>query len=694
MQAFIRLGAIPALPKKAGAAAILTLGYLIALWASLSLTTSDRVPLFWLCNAFIAAMVVMLDDSPVLRPTLVLTGLLSIPVFRANTPDYAFALTRTALNMSEGLMCGWLAAKVLGPRRLLRTAVGFLRLQFLAVLPAAAVNTALRDVALRALGVTHLTPAWRVALMPHLLGLAVVFPALLLLFQPPPTGLRRSAVETLLIVAGLALITYLMFYVERMPAAVVLCPLVLFASVRLGPRGSVFGHLAVALVCMPGAITGGGSFSLHPEWGAQTRALLYQGALLFSGFGVSICAFTMADQARLRRLLAARAASAREARRRALAASRAKTEFLATMSHEIRTPMNSILGFTQLLLHNPGVSPAAREQVKVIAEAGGSLMTVLNDILDFSKVEAGQIELHMEAVDLEQLLTACNEIMREPARAKGLALRLESEGIAGAYTLDGQRVRQVLLNLLNNAVKFTDRGHVLLKASATLDGKTLRFEVSDTGIGIEHKVIGRLFTRFSQADSSTTRHYGGSGLGLAICKGLVERMGGRIGVESWVGRGSCFWFELPAERGSARAGSGADDQPAQSLGGRVLLVDDHPMNLRLGETLLSLLGCQVDLAASGEEAVAAAQATVYDAILMDVHMPRMDGLAATRAIRQLDSPAGQVPIIAMSADVMPQNVERCRAAGMVDHLAKPVQLRALHEALARHMAEQRRRNAA
>jgi CheY-like chemotaxis protein len=374
----------------------------------------------------------------------------------------------------------------------------------------------------------------------------------------------------------------------------------------------------------------------------------------------------------------------------------AKSEFLATMSHEIRTPMNSILGFTQLLLGDPGVSEAARDRVKVIAEAGASLMTVLNDILDFSKVEAGQIELLLEPVALDELLPATMEIMREPARARGLALRLEAEALEGAFSLDGQRLRQVLLNLLNNAVKFTKEGHVRLAAALSPDGKTLRFEVHDTGIGIDEAVIGRLFTRFSQADSSTTRDYGGSGLGLAICKGLVERMGGRIGVDSRVGSGSCFWFEVPAVRVAARDAGRAPETPAGALRGRVLLVDDHPMNLRLGETLLNMLGCEVDLAASGEEAVQAASAQLYDAILMDLHMPKMDGLAATRAIRALSGPAGKTPIIAMSADVMPHSVDRCHAAGMVDHLAKPVQLRALHDTLARWMAPQaqKRRSAA
>ena len=242
-------------------------------------------------------------------------------------------------------------------------------------------------------------------------------------------------------------------------------------------------------------------------------------------------------------------------------------------------------------------------------------------------------------------------------------------------------------------MKFTEEGHVRLVAALTADGQTLRFEVHDTGIGIDEAVLGRLFSRFSQADSSTTRHYGGTGLGLAICKGLVERMGGRIGVDSRLGSGSCFWFEVPAVRADMGAGQ-TPEVPARALGGRVLLVDDHPMNLRLGETLLTMLGCEVDLAASGEEAVQAAAAQVYDAILMDVHMPKMDGLAATRAIRALAGPSGRTPIIAMSADVLPHSGERCRAAGLVDHLHKPVQMKVLHDTLSRWLTEQKQRNAA
>jgi signal transduction histidine kinase/ActR/RegA family two-component response regulator len=693
MQA-LTLGAVPGSSRKALIGFALVAAYAIAGWVSLDFGGPGRIPPFWICNAFIAALAVLVFDDRRLRPLIAFAVVCSLPSFLTFSPSVRFALVRAGLNAGEGIVCGLLALRVLGPRKLLRTAGGFVRLELFAVLPATLLNWGVRELSLRWMGDAHMAESWRSALLPHMLGMAITLPALILMFQPSPQDLRRSRIETVAIIAGLALATHLFFNVFNLPSGLVLSPLLIFSAFRLGPRGAVLGHLAVALVCLPATITGAGAFALHPEWSLRQRALLYQSMILTSAFGVSFCAFMVAEQARLRRLLVKRATSARDSRRRALAASRAKGEFLATMSHEIRTPMNSIMGFTQVLLRNPGVSAAARDQVRMIAEAGGSLMTVLNDVLDFSKMEAGQIELYAEPMDLAALCAAAMEILRQPAEAKGLDLRMETDGLTGLFELDGQRLRQVLLNLLNNGVKFTDRGEVRLTARADDDRGVLRFEVWDTGIGIEAELKGQLFTRFFQADSSITRHYGGSGLGLAICKGLVERMGGTIGMDSRPAGGSMFWFELPARRVTGETAPSGVEPAIAPLFGRVLLVDDHPMNLRLGETLLRLLGCEVDLAGSGEDAVAAVADKAYDAVLMDVHMPMMDGLAATRAIRALDGPNAAVPILAMSADVMPQSIERCRQAGMVEHLAKPVQIKALHEALQRWMTGQQRRSAA
>ena len=253
------------------------------------------------------------------------------------------------------------------------------------------------------------------------------------------------------------------------------------------------------------------------------------------------------------------------------------------------------------------------------------------------------------------------------------------------------RIRQVILNLLNNAVKFTETGSVELSV-AVQEGDpidTARFTVTDTGVGIPLDRRDKLFERFSQVDSSVARTYGGTGLGLAICKGLVGLMDGAIGVRSAPGRGSSFWFEIPLARAEPAETHGPTerDAPASLEGAHVLLVDDHPMNRELGSTILGLLGCQVSLAENGEVAVEAARVGGFDAILMDVHMPVMDGLSAARAIRALGGRAGQVPVIAMTADVLPENVERCRQAGMIDHVAKPVRPDALHATLLRVLSQ-------
>ena len=245
----------------------------------------------------------------------------------------------------------------------------------------------------------------------------------------------------------------------------------------------------------------------------------------------------------------------------------------------------------------------------------------------------------------------------------------------------------MLLNLLNNAVKFTEVGRIRARLAiepGEIEDR-LRFEIVDTGVGIAIEQQGRLFQRFSQVDGSASRAYAGAGLGLAISKALVELMGGRIGVDTALGHGSAFWLELGAPQ--VEAYDLPEAQPAAEPGAaRILLVDDHPMNREIGAALLALVGCRVETADNGQQAVAMAARGGYDIILMDIHMPEMDGLAATRAIRALDGEAGKIPIIAMSADALPQQVERCYAAGMVDHVAKPVQREVLYAKVSRWLA--------
>jgi signal transduction histidine kinase/CheY-like chemotaxis protein len=675
-------------------AALLCVAYGLTEWAGLQFFSPRAAPAFWPCNGFLAAAVILLERRLALA-CIGVCAAAALPLFFLHSTNIPFDLCRFMLNTTEPVLAGVLARWVLGPRRLLRTGLGFLRLQFLAVLPACALARLIWQFEFHLVLGRGVQEPWGGAFIAHLLGMAVVLPAMLLLFQPAQPELRRSKWEIGGAVAAMILIVALMLTQQNLPISFVTFPVLLFVALRLGPRGSAVGSLVLGVIALPPTLNGTGPFLIHPSWDFRERAMIYQGFCLSTLFAVSLGAFMVSEQARLRLLLVRRAASARQARRRAVIASRAKSEFLATMSHEIRTPMNSILGFTQVLLRDRGLSPAAHSHVEMIGQAGGSLMTVLNDILDFSKVEAGQIELHLEPVDVAAAGRNALDIVEEPARARGLTLRLETEGVDGLFEVDSQRLRQILLNLLNNAVKFTEEGHVLLAVTHEPQTQRLRFEVRDTGIGVDPEVVGRLFTRFSQADSSTTRDYGGSGLGLAICKGLAERMGGSIGVESRPGVGSTFWFELPArpfQAGAERAAGAAPDTGA--LHGRVLLVDDHAMNRQLGEALLRIMGCEVDLATSGEEAVAAASARLYDAILMDVHMPKMDGLQATRAIRALDRPGAAAPIIAMSADVMSDNLELCRLAGMVDHIAKPIQMPVMHAVLQRWMGRPAERSAA
>ena len=390
--------------------------------------------------------------------------------------------------------------------------------------------------------------------------------------------------------------------------------------------------------------------------------------------------------------LRAATAEARAATVEAERASAAKSEFLAAMSHEIRTPLNGILGYADLLLDRRDHDPEDQRRLELIRVSGESLLTVVNDVLDVSKIEAGQLELDPLPFALGKLIEDTVAIMRGTALKSALTVEARIDpDLPASVVGDANRLRQVLFNLLNNAVKFTPAGSVVLTARYEgsvpgADGGTaeaLRFEISDTGIGIAPSQRHRLFKPFSQVDGSISRRFGGSGLGLAICHRLVTMMGGEIGVESREGAGSTFWFTLALPRATTPPAAQpvtGPHRPEAARPARLLLVEDVPINQTLARAVLEVQGYRVDVAGDGNAAIAAVEATYgpeeagtdpYAVVLMDVQMPGMDGLTATRRIRAMTGPAARLPIVAMTANVLDGQVQEFIAAGMDDHVGKP-----------------------
>jgi signal transduction histidine kinase/DNA-binding response OmpR family regulator len=425
------------------------------------------------------------------------------------------------------------------------------------------------------------------------------------------------------------------------------------------------------------------------NWGVQETPYIGGALLLFSVYvffiGLKIRTSTL-------QLIDSKYQMQKSAKR-ADEANRAKSSFLALMSHEIRTPMTGIFGMIDFLKETD-LTEEQKQFVVTIRECSKTLLNTLNDILDFSKVESGKLTISKVNFDLHVLLHNSATIMRQLADDKGLLLDMSiQKDVPQQVHGDPHRLQQTVLNLLNNAVKFTEKGSVALRAGMAMGGKNgtapmLRIEVKDTGIGMSREGMDNLFNAFSQADSSISRRYGGTGLGLSITKSLVELMGGAIGCASEAGKGSTFWFEIPyekpvdapAEQAQETAEETTDVPPLH-----ILVVEDNLINQQIVTRLLTHKKHKVTAVATAEDAIASVRETDFDMILMDVNMPGKSGIDATRSIRAMGGKYRQIPIVALTANIMEEYVKSCREAGMVDHIAKPFSPEDLYSGIARNL---------
>jgi signal transduction histidine kinase/CheY-like chemotaxis protein len=476
-----------------------------------------------------------------------------------------------------------------------------------------------------------------------------------------------------------ALISYTIcsYFILQLPYPFLfLIPLGLMALAYAANLGAVAcGVLMTGVSTLIATLSGRGAIAAM-QGTPSTHLLMLQFFLATITMSILPMAARMSEHKQLREGLI-------DARLEAEAANNAKSQFLATISHEIRTPLNGVLGMAQIMALGE-LDPVQKGRLKIIRRSGEMLLSILNDVLDLSKIEAGKLIIETIDFDLGEVLRATTHAYSPLAGEKGLIFSQDFDSIDGVYRGDPTRIRQILTNLISNALKFTETGEI--RVSAHFSGETLCLSVKDTGIGIAPEKLSKLFGKFTQADESTTRRFGGTGLGLSICRDLAGLMGGKIDVESEEGKGSTFTASIPLVRvGDVEPADSDEAELPEAFGAgvRVLAAEDNQTNQLVLRTLLEMVGYEVSIACDGAEAVSLWEAQEWDVILMDVQMPVMDGPAATRAIRGREAAMGRrrTPIIALTANTMAHQVDGYVADGMDGHVAKPIDAETLFQAI-------------
>jgi signal transduction histidine kinase/CheY-like chemotaxis protein len=602
------------------------------------------------------------------------------------------------LNLGQVVLAALIARRVCGAALDLRRPRRLINFATMAVVPAVITSSLLILSVVAPL--RHYSPTFFLFTFQRLLGMEtlgmmIVTPALLLIAKAHRfrSAAPASPVETGVLVALLLGVTGLVFFQTATPALFILFPFLLLVSFRTSPSWVAVSIIGVAVIGGIATLTGHGPVVLtrpRDVAGLEAVPLLMRQLVVDHVFllGVVITALpvstSMSERRRLIERLERRTAAAHVARRRAEDADAAKSRFLALMSHEMRTPLNSVSGYAEVLARRPSMEPEVLVQLGLIRRSGDALLMLVEDVLEISR---GDDVLHPVPLSLDQVIEDSTGAARIVAEGKGLSLTVQIRPDALVPFLgDARRLRQALHHLIGNAVKFTDHGGVTILADRI--GDEVLIAVTDTGPGLDIAKVDRLFEPFVQGDDSISRTHIGAGIGLALVKRQASLMGGWVVVDSEPGDGATFTLRLPlaladpaATVDGTRQGLDTDeDGLCDHRPPRVLVVDDHPANREVARLMLAAAGCDIVEADNGEDAIQMACGQAFDLILMDVRMPRVDGLAATRAIRAMGI---TVPVLAVTADAMPEDAACCLAAGMNAHLAKPYSHHALYAAMER-----------